>query len=132
MGFKFSLFTLMKVACVDCLSLSLSSPPPHPSLCPTPFSPLSLWSPPLPPPPPPPLFLVVCQVAHGGQQKDKLTNWKLVQQKVRGRRSADSMSYGKSRATGQWLHSSEIYTPLSFYRSARIFFFNLEPWGNIS
>lgn len=66
--------------------------------------------------PPPLLLLVVCWLPTEVNRKDKLTNQKLVQHKVRGHRSADSMSDGKSRPTGQWLHSLEIYTHLSFYR----------------
>lgn len=96
-----------KVTCVNSLSLSPSPPPPliplFSLLLSTLSSPLLLswWSAELP------------TEVNGG---DKLTNQKLVQHKVTGHRSADSMSDGKSRPTGQWLHTLEIYTPLSFYR----------------
>lgn len=53
--------------------------------------------------------------ARRGQEKDKLANRELVQHKVRGHRSADSMSNGKSRPTGQWLHTFRKKLA-SFYR----------------
>lgn len=114
-GFYFQLIYVdeRKSSQVNSLSLSISSPAPHISLFALlPYT-LSFCSLPLPPPPPLP---VVCWAAHRGQRRDKLTNRKVVQHKVRGHRSADSLSNGKSRATGQWFHTLEILTPLSFYR----------------
>lgn len=44
-----------------------------------------------------------------GSNKDKPANWKLVQQKVRSQRSAESLSDGKSRESERWLHSIIVF-----------------------